>query len=539
MFTSTLVEMLAGIGLFLAGLSVFGSAMKKLGGTRFRGMVTALTRHDLRAFGGGLAFGVLASSAKAVLFACAGFVSASLLPVRKVLPVLFGGSVGSSAIILWGSLDLGRLELAILGLTGFLLHFGSARRGAVRQAAEILLGFGLLLFGLAMLKEAARGVADAGWLEGWSSPSSTRFWAAIPLGLVLGFIFQSAIAVALMLIALSASGILAPLDAAAALLAANLGAAWATLPLAAGLRGEAKQVAAWFAVFKTYGSLVTLTAVIAVRHAGWSPPQDHQGLFLGLLFLSSEVAGILAVLMTWVPLTGLVKRLCPPSEEESLGRPQFLDPCNFLDPASALDLVALEQARLLERAPRYFDPFREGIAPDQRIARGPDALHAANLNLSSLINRHLADLRNQESGNAQKRRIIHLHEVQRESLTLLHELNELTGLLSRLPTGGGLPPLFSATVEGLHAIVEETVVTVRSGDDLDLATVLELTSESGTTMDGIKKNLLDCPTGDPRHHQDGLDLLVRADRVLTSLNRLALILRRQSSTTPHAGEPGS
>ncbi len=528
---SAVIEMLAGIGLFLAGLNLFSGAMKRLGGPKMRKITKTLTHHDVGGFFGGFLFGAIASSAKAVLFACIGFVSSTLLTVRKVLPVLIGGSAGSAMIVLWGSMNFAKLELIVLGITGFLLHFGGSRRESIKLTASILLGFGLLLFGLGMLKGAAATMEQTGLVTEWIGAASGHLWADFLVGIAAGFVFQSAIAVSLVLIALSASGILATSDAAVLMLASNVGAALATLPLAASLKGETRQIAGFFTAFKIGGSLLVLVLFLFEHFSGIPAGigailriSADPALQLALLFLASEAAGVFVSVAGWIPLGRMVARLYPPTQEENLSRLQFLSELNLQDTSSALDLVAREQLRLLARTPAYFDQIREGVSAANQVPE--ESLHSANLAVAKEIDHYLGELLRCELTGAQKGRLIFLNEVQREVESIHRDLDALVRMIRACAKNVVPASLVSAISEGLHALIEETVSAMDSEEPEDLELLLQLTSDRSAMMDGLRNDLLGKDDLNLSDRNQIVDLLVHLDRAVWGLHQFGRILRR-------------
>ena len=163
---------LAGLGLFLYAMRVIEDALQTVSGPSFRRFLRRNTNNPLQGvLSGAVATAVLQSSSLVGLLMLA-LVGAGVIEMRNALSVIFGANLGTTATgwivaTIGFKLDLAALSLPMIGIGG-LVTVADARR----QAGRIVLGIGLLLLGLDLMKNGLGGLAaafDVDQLGGYSA----------------------------------------------------------------------------------------------------------------------------------------------------------------------------------------------------------------------------------------------------------------------------------------------------------------------------------------------------------------------------------
>lgn len=439
--------LLGGLGLFFLGIRALSAELQAAAGPRMRAAVRAGTATPWHAAGVGLVLGAATQSSNAVTFIAASLRGAGLIPPRRALPLVAWSNAGTAALVLLATFDLRAAALWLLGVVGCWRAFAPASR--LRAALGALTGLGLLLLGLALLKEGAAPLSDSEVVRELLLFAGDAWLPAFLVGFAVTLVAQSSSAVSILAITLHGAGLLAFGQAAMAVCGASLGSGAAVWLMAGGMAGTARQPVVFQAALKAAGA-VGVAALLLTEAATGQPglmaltalatPQADTR--LALLFLLLQVLPALAAAPLHVPLQALLDRWVRASPTEEWGRPRHVFPAAAEDPPSALPLVAAEQARLLRRLPPLLNPLRgEGDAPGGAVAASPALEAELGRFLDGLLGRPLAA----ETLDG----VLHA----RERLALLADLREaVTGFAAAAaPIGEGARPM----AEALHLLLEE------------------------------------------------------------------------------------
>ncbi len=219
-------EIVGGVGLFLFGMAVMTSGLRKLAGERLRVWLGRSTQNPVSGACTGAAFTALIQSSSATTLAAMGFVGAGLLSFPQALGIIFGANIGTTLTGWMVALIGFKLKLTTAALP--LLAVASAlylvkQRRSFRATGKALAGFCLIFIGIAYLQEGLssyRGVIDFGH---WPAQGVGGRLLLLVLGVVLTMITQSSSAtVAMVLSALHTSVLTLP-QAAAVIIGADIG----------------------------------------------------------------------------------------------------------------------------------------------------------------------------------------------------------------------------------------------------------------------------------------------------------------------------
>ena len=143
-------QLIAGLGVFLLGMSFIERSLTKLGGARLKTFLQKHTQNPLKAvFGGTLATAILQSSSVISLIVLA-FVGARMIQMKNALGIIIGANLGTTftgwIVAFFGfklALDSFSYPFLAVGLLGMVLL---DRRTRTYQTTKIVAGFGFLLF---------------------------------------------------------------------------------------------------------------------------------------------------------------------------------------------------------------------------------------------------------------------------------------------------------------------------------------------------------------------------------------------------------
>lgn len=302
--------LLAGLGLFMLGMKQLEDALKVLAGESFRRFLRDHADTPLKGLAvGTLATAVLQSSSLVSLLVLA-FVGAGIIELRAAVGVIMGANLGTTVTgwlvaTLGFKFSLGDFALAFLGFGGL----GSVllpANGRLQPIARFVVGLGLLLFGLDMMKAGVERFAeqfDVSPFAGWP------LLALALLGVGVTALIQSSSAA--MMIALSAlhGGVLGLEAAAAFAVGTGVGTTVTAVLGAVGGSPDKKRVAAahvGYNLVKAIAALLLLKPLLALL--GWLPGLEDPLLRLVAFHSAFNVVGILLMLPFVGPAAGWLSR---------------------------------------------------------------------------------------------------------------------------------------------------------------------------------------------------------------------------------------
>ncbi|OOG22736.1 Na/Pi-cotransporter II-like protein [Thioalkalivibrio denitrificans] len=357
---------LGGLGLFLLGMTLMTEGLKLAGGKALQHILGTWTRTRARALGSGMAVTALVQSSSAVTVATIGFANAGLLTLGQAVWVIFGSNVGTTMtgwLVALVGLDI-RIEafsLPAIGVGALLYLFARGSRG--KNLGLALAGFGLLFFGIEVLRNAFMGLSATVDLGALAKPGVTGLVIMVALGALLTVLMQSSSASMAMALTAAMSGAL-PLEAAAAgVIGANLGTTIKAMLVVIGATANARRVAAAHVLFNTLTALVALIilpwflgAIAWIWGATGEAPAP--AMLLALFHTGFNLLGVaLMIPLAPIMIRWLQKRFRTP--EEDAARPRYLDRSSAGVPDLALGALILEIDRLGDMGHRM---AREALA---------------------------------------------------------------------------------------------------------------------------------------------------------------------------------
>ena len=221
---------------------------------------------------------------------------------------------------------------------------------------------------------------------------------------------------------------------------------------------------------EAYGGMPLVAAL-----AGWLASGPAMQLAL-VNFAFNLVPGLM-LLPLLGPVARLLEKRYPETLEEQASKPKYLHDHAAEDPVSALGLVELEQVRLVEILPQYFEMMREQAASSRR-----DGLHEAFRGLASAIRGAIADLSGRSHLSPE------VYERLNGVLSLQHglesandEVRELGRQLVALEGTERGARFATVAMNGVETILLTLLDVARDRSAIDLDLLEIMTSDDGTT----------------------------------------------------------
>ncbi len=154
-----LLQVLGALGVFLYGMKILSEAVQRIAGKRMRMALSGLTTNRFSGIFTGFFTTTLVQSSSATTVLVVSFVNAGLLTLIQSIGVIMGANLGTT-ITAWivavvGKFSVSSISLPLIGL-GLPFVFVGKDKG--KSWGEMLLGFGLVFFGLGLLKDSVPDV---------------------------------------------------------------------------------------------------------------------------------------------------------------------------------------------------------------------------------------------------------------------------------------------------------------------------------------------------------------------------------------------
>ncbi len=375
------IVLLGGLAFFLYGMEKMSEGMKKTAGDQMRKILAALTRNRFIGLFVGAFVTTVIQSSSATTVMLVSFVQAGLMRFTQSLGVILGADIGTTVtaqLIAFKLTDYALLMCAI----GFAMRLmGKSER--MRHYGEIVLGFGILFFGMKLMSDAMKPLR--------SLPEFIEILKQLEnpfLGLLVGMVFtaliQSSGAFTGLVIVLAQQGLIGLEAGIPMIFGANIGTCVTAGLASIGASREAKRVALAHVIFKIAGVLLFIFWIPRFADViRWISAFSDSG--TARQIANAHTLFNVSLGVVFLPLTSLfakaIEFLLPsrPVSAEIGEVAWHLDENKIVSPAMAIDLIRTEISTMAKIVGRM---LRASIVPfmsDKRLifkeAQDPDEAH--------------------------------------------------------------------------------------------------------------------------------------------------------------------
>ncbi len=468
---------IGGLALFLYGMELMIQGLIAYSGERMRQFLQTLTHNRISGAltGAGVTAVIQSSSATTVIVV--GFISAGMLSLAQGISIIMGANLGTTMTAQIVAFKITNYALLMLAI-GFLWQF-MAHTNKQRSMGKLILGLGLLFFGMSVMSDAMSPLRDyAPFLELMSQMQNPFF--GILVGLIFTALVQSSSATIGVIIVLASNGFLTLPAGIALALGADIGTCVTALLAAIGKTRDAIRAAVGHVLFNILGVVIWLPFLPFLADAAiWMSAGDAQ--LAGTAVLGSselaantprEIANAnslfkLTALLMFLPLLGLfvwaVYRIVPitmDEKQENRHQPRYLDDIQLLTPSLALQAVEKEVARLGNSTYTYYRRVMDAVLKQDakelnKLER--ESHHLLQLHTAILL--YLGQLKNQPLDDQQNRLLLKFVSQLDQFESMVDVLNnELLQSGHQMLDHDIIPSAaMIALIEGLNAEVSPTI----------------------------------------------------------------------------------
>jgi len=184
---------LGGFGLFLFGIKFMGDGLKSLSGDKLRDYIDKYTNKPWKGIiVGAFITGVLQSSSATTAITI-GFVRSGLMSLEQAIGIILGANIGTTMTAFLVGLNVEKYALYFVFAGAMCLMF--AKRKKYSYVGEILMGFGVLFYGLSMMGDELKLLKDLPQFSQLALAMGSHPLLALLGGIVMTGVIQSSSAV--------------------------------------------------------------------------------------------------------------------------------------------------------------------------------------------------------------------------------------------------------------------------------------------------------------------------------------------------------
>lgn len=356
-----LFHTIGGLGLFIFGMRMMSESLQRAAGERLRKILEKVSTNRLVACITGTVATALIQSSSATTVMLVGFVNAGLLNLSQAVGVALGANIGTTVTAQMIAFKITDAALPAIALGAGLRIFGKKR--STVELGGVILGFGLLFFGLVVMKMGVAPLKDSQVILDFF----TRFQAdniggillCVLTGAVATIFLQSSSATVGLTMTLATQGLLSFPGAVALILGENIGTTITAELASIGTDYNSKRTARAHTMFNVLGvsymviffpffiSLVTwvTSTFLGLESAdlviGGEKPNVNRYIANAHTMFNVVNAMVFLALLPLLIKAATALTVSPKTEEDlDILKPKYLDK-QFLD----MPPVALQQAR--------------------------------------------------------------------------------------------------------------------------------------------------------------------------------------------------
>ena len=259
-YTAMILGLAGGLGLFLYGMKLMSDGLEKVAGSKMKSILEMCTKNRFIGLIVGLLFTAVIQSSSATTSMVVGFVNAGLISLAQAVGPILGANIGTTITGQLVSFDLGELAPAFIFIGVVMIMFFSNQ--TVKRLGEVVLGFGILFFGMETMSGAMYDVREADVVKNIISTLSNPFLALLA-GFILTAVIQSSSATVGIIIAMAGAGVITDIEMVFFMvLGCNIGSCVTALIVSLAGKKDAKRAALIHLYVNILGSALLMLVLV-------------------------------------------------------------------------------------------------------------------------------------------------------------------------------------------------------------------------------------------------------------------------------------
>lgn len=223
--TGVVVTTLGGLGLFILGMKLMTEGLQMSAGKRIKAILGAASTNRVVGCLTGAFVTALVQSSSATSVMLIGFVTAGLMTLQQAVGMILGVNVGTTVTAQLIAFNLSELALPAITVGVLLKFFTQSKK--TRYIGEVILGFGLLFYGMDVMKHGLAPIRKdptfIGFFTRFDPGTLGGLLLSVFVGAVLTIMVQSSSATIGLTMTLASQGLVSYPGAMALVLGENIG----------------------------------------------------------------------------------------------------------------------------------------------------------------------------------------------------------------------------------------------------------------------------------------------------------------------------
>ena len=258
---SIMFQSLGGLGIFLFGMKIMSEGLQKVAGRKMRQVLGMVSNNRFIGCAVGTLVTSVIQSSSATTVMLVSFVDAGLMTLTQAIGVILGANIGTTVTAQLIAFNITAYALPAIA-AGVLLKFFLGRRKWV-YVGDVLLGFGLVFFGLATMKAGFSPLRENETFIQLFTRFNTDNMGGILLcvfvGTLLTMVLQSSSATVGITMAMAMQGLLTFEASVALILGDNIGTTITAQLASLGANVNARRTANAHTLFNVFGVVVIIS----------------------------------------------------------------------------------------------------------------------------------------------------------------------------------------------------------------------------------------------------------------------------------------
>ncbi|MBU3911308.1 MAG: Na/Pi cotransporter family protein [Candidatus Omnitrophica bacterium] len=379
MVKEVIFGMLGGLGLLLFGMTLMTEGLQKVAGAKLKQILKLLTDKPLVGVLVGTGVTAIVQSSSTTTVMVVGFVNAGLISLRQAIGVIMGANIGTTITAQLIAFHLDKYALPAIGIGFALMFFGRQRK--MKFWGQVLLGFGLLFFGLVVIKDMLAPLKEMQEVSDFFYRFSANPMLGILAGLVITLLLQSSSAVVGFIQALALIGVIDFQIAIGAMLGSNIGTTITAQLASIGSSITSRRAAMAHTLFNVLGVLIVIPFFLSgffERIVDMITPGVVNNMTVMRHVANAHTIFNVFNTLLFLPFVGLFTKLStlfvPGEVEVDHAQPKYLEEHLLATPSIALDQSVKEIVRMLgisrvavkeamkgffDKEPKFFNKVRK------------------------------------------------------------------------------------------------------------------------------------------------------------------------------------
>lgn len=245
---------IGGLGLFLFGIKYMGDGLKSLSGDKLRDSIDKYTSTPLKAILIGALITALIQSSSGTTALTIGLIRAGLMRLDQSVGIIIGANIGTTITSFLIGIKIENFALYFIAVGASLLMFFNKKK--YHYYGEVILGFGVLFFGLKMMGDELKLLKDIPQFTEFANSMAHSPLLSLFAGAIMTALIQSSSAVIGILQKMYESNTIQLSAAIPFLFGSNIGTTVTAILSAIGGSLPAKRSAGIHVIFNVLGSII-------------------------------------------------------------------------------------------------------------------------------------------------------------------------------------------------------------------------------------------------------------------------------------------